>query len=213
MALTNAYATVAEVRDHLGDSSSLLDLDVLERAINGASRAIDTHCRRGVTQRTGFWQDSSTAIRTYILDSAEVCYVDDISTRTGVVVKTGSDGITFGTTLTVDTDYILEPRNADKFASATFDAYAFWKIRFLNQTLTIDANRPTLQVTARHGWSAVPPEVNEACILKSASLFKRKDAPFGVAGFGEFGAVRIGRSDPDVIELLHEFRQNSVLVG
>jgi hypothetical protein len=39
-------------------------------------------------------------------------------------------------------------------------------------------------------------------MLKAASLFKRKDAPFAVAGFSEFGAVRIGRNDPDVLELL-----------
>lgn len=66
-------------------------------------------------------------------------------------------------------------------------------------------NLPTVQVTARFGWSAVPYQVNEATILKAASLFKRKDAPFGVAGFNEFGAVRITRKDPDVLELLSDF--------
>ena len=196
MALTNAYATAQQLRDHLGDGSSTLTLSLLERAINASSRAIDRHCGRQ------FWQDSSTAVRTSIVQHPDYAFVDDISTRTGVVVKTGSDGVTFSTTLTVDDDYILEPRNADKYASASFDAYAFWQIRMLDSTLSVDPRRPTLQVTARHGWSAIPPEVEEACVLKASSLFKRKDAPFGVAGFGDFGVVRITRNDPDVMDLL-----------
>lgn len=199
MAVVNGYATVQELRDHLGDGSSNLTAALLERAINASSRAIDKHCGRR------FWLDTSTAERTYVMGCADSVYVDDIGSRTGVVVKIGSDGSTFPTTLTVGTDYVLEPRNADKFASSSFDAYAFNEIRFVGSRPTADPLRPTLQVTARHGWSAVPDEVSQACLLKAASLFKRKDAPFGVAGFGDFGPVRITRNDPDVIDLLSSF--------
>lgn len=199
MAVTNGYCTVAQLREHLVDASSALTTALLERAVNASSRAIDKHCGRR------FWQDSATAVRSYIVDHPDYAFVDDISTRTGVVVKTGTDGAAFPTTLTVDADYILEPRNADKYASASFDAYAFWQIRMLDTTLTVDPRRPTLQVTARHGWSAVPTEVEQACILKATSLFKRKDAPFGVAGFDGFGAVRITRQDPGVLDLLSAF--------
>lgn len=204
MPLTNAYATVAQLREHLSDGSSVLTSGLLERALNASSRAIDKHCGRR------FWQDSSTTVRTFIVQHPDYAFVDDISTRTGVVVKTGTDGVAFGTTLTVDVDYILEPRNADKFAAAAYDAYAFWQIRSLGAAFTTDPRWPTLQVTARFGWSAVPPEVEEACILKAASLFKRKEAPFGVAGFGEFGVVRIGRNDPDVIDLLSDYQVHGI---
>ena len=134
--------------------------------------------------------------------------VDDIASRSGVVVKTGTDGIAFPTTL-ASTAFILEPRNADAFASGdeTSMAFAFNKIVSTGTYFPTRSNLPTLQVTATFGWSAIPFEVNEACILKAASLFKRKDAPFGVAGFGEFGAVRITRADPDVMELLANFRK------
>lgn len=199
MAVTNGYCTVDQLREHLADGSSTLTAALLERAINASSRAIDKHCGRR------FWQDSSTADRSYIVQHSDYVFIDDISTRTGVVVKTGTDGATFPTTLTVDSDYILEPRNADKYASASFDAYAFWQVRMLDTTLTVDPRRPTLQVTARHGWSAVPAEVEGACLLKSVSLFKRKDTPYGVAGFDGFGAVRITRADPDVMDLLSPF--------
>jgi hypothetical protein len=201
MAVVNGYCTTAELRTHLGDSGSALTTELLERAINSTSRAIDRYCQRR------FWQDAAVAVRTYTCNDALEVYVDDISTRTGLVVKTGTDGATFGTTW-ASTDYSLEPRNADVVGSgSTADPYAFWKlVAIAGRSFNVMGSRPTLQVTARFGWSAVPYEVNEAAVLKAASLFKRKDSPNGVAGFGEFGVVRIGKNDPDVVELLTPFK-------
>jgi len=200
MSVVNGYCSVSELRDHLQDDGSRLAASLVERAINAASRAIDDYCNRR------FWLDTGVAERTYIVTHPRFAFVDDIGSRTGVVVKTGTDGTTFPTTLTVGTDFILEPRNADKYASATSEPFAFWQIRLVNgRAFLCYEDRPTLSVTARHGWSAVPHQVSEACILKAASLFKRKDAPFGVAGFGEFDANRITRSDPDVVDLLSAF--------
>lgn len=196
-AVVNGYCSTQDVRNQLGDTGTGLSTALLERAVNGASRAIDRHCHRR------FWLDTGTAVRTYIVEDPWSVYVDDIGTRTGLVVKTGTDGKTYPTTLTSGTDFILEPRNADQFATAAFDAYAFWQIRMLGTIFPVaNGAFPTLQVTAKHGWSAVPDDVAEACIIKAATLFKRKDAPFGVAGFTEFGSVRITRSDLDVVDLL-----------
>lgn len=201
MAVTNGYCTLAELRTHLGDTGTALSTELLERAINASSRAIDRYCGRR------FWLDAAVATRTYRPDSGSSTYVDDIGTTTGLVIKTGTDGTTFPTTW-ASTDYVLEPRNAGIVGSgSTADAYAYWEIvAIAGRTFSLHAYRPTLQVTARFGWSAVPPDVTEACIIKSASLFKRKDAPFGVAGFDQFGAVRVGRTDPGVMELLAPFR-------
>lgn len=197
MAVVNGYCTTAQLRTHLKDDGSNLTTELLERAINASSRAVDRYCGRR------FWQDSGTATRTYIITDLQKVFVDDISTRTGLVVAVGTNGVTFPTTLTADTHFILEPRNADKYASTDFNAYAYWQLRAVNGFFfPLYGFGPTLSVTARHGWSAIPPEVEEATILKAAALFKRKDAPFGVAGFNEFGAVRITRSDPDVVDLL-----------
>lgn len=200
MAISNGYCSLDELRSHLGDSSSNLPVAVLERAVESASRAIEDHCGRA------FWQDSSTAVRTYFVADPYACFVDDISTRTGLVVKTGTDGATFGTTLTEGTDFILEPRNADKFATSTFRAYAFWQIRMIAGTLPVDCNRPTLQVTARHGWSAVPTPVKQACLIQAARLYKRRDSPLGVLGVSEFGStIRVSGVDPDVAVLLSDY--------
>jgi hypothetical protein len=169
---------------------------MLERALNSASRAVDHYTGRR------FWADAATSVRTYNGSGTPVLIVDDISDRASVSVKVGYDGATFTETRTAGVDFILEPRNAD---ASTGQAFAFWQLRGIQGRYwpRLDFFGPTVQVTAKFGWSAVPPEVNEATLLKAASLFKRKDAPFAVAGFGEFGVVRIGRNDPDVMDLLN----------
>lgn len=201
MAEVNAYATAAQLRTQLGDEATNLTAALLERAVNAASRAIDNHCGRR------FWIDAAVVTRQYRPDDACSVFVDDIATRTGVIVKTDTAGDGSYATTWDSTDFDLEPRNADVVAAgSTGPAFSFWQITAIDdKTFPLSSRRATLQVTAKFGWSAVPVDVEEACLLKAASLFKRKDAPFGVAGFGDFGAVRITRRDPDVIDLLSGF--------
>jgi hypothetical protein len=70
----------------------------------------------------------------------------------------------------------------------------------------VGARRKSLKVTAKYGWSAVPVDIEEACLLKAARLFERRKAPLGIsAAIADFGPVRIARSDSDVIDLLHPY--------
>lgn len=46
------------------------------------------------------------------------------------------------------------------------------------------------------------PEVQEAIILLASRLYKRRQSPEGVAGWGDLGVVRIMGSDPDINRLL-----------
>lgn len=202
MALVNAYCTEQEVRDQFKDENLVLSQDLLLRAINATSRAIDRHCGRK------FWQDAATVARVYRPRDAYHVFTHDISTDTGLEIKTDTTGSgTFDTTWDAD-DYDLEPRNVDVVAAGdTGDPFAWWQITAIDgKTFPLDARKATLQVTARFGWSGIPDDVNEAAIIKASSLFRRKDAPFGVAGFGELGAVRISRfGDPDVMALLEPY--------
>lgn len=196
MAVTNGYCSLAELQQHFGDAGSKLDEDLLERAINATSRAIDRHCGRR------FWQDSVVQAKVYRPRDADIAWVDDISTTTGLIIATDeTDDGTFATTW-ASTDYQLEPLNAQTDSVG----YAWWRIGAVDRyRFPLHNLRATLRVTAKFGWSDIPDEVNEACILRAAALFKRKEAVFGVAGFGDFGVVRIGRRDPDVMELLHPY--------
>lgn len=194
----NGYCSVAELREHFGDDRTQLSNDLLDRAINAASRGIDRHCGRR------FWQDATVQTRTYKPDDAYVAWVDDISTTTGLIVKTDTTGdYSWATTWTINTDYHLEPRNA---AQGDTVAYSYTRLTAIyNELFPLHTYRDTLQVTAKFGWSDIPDDINYACLLKSASLFKRRDAVFGVAGFNQFGPVRINRADTDLLDLLRPY--------
>lgn len=60
-----------------------------------------------------------------------------------------------------------------------------------------------VSVTAKWGWAAIPDNVVTACLMLAVADDKAKDAPFGVAGFGDY-AVRI-RSNPMVEEKLKNY--------
>lgn len=202
MAVVNGYCTVAEFREHSGDKVGVLVDGIIERAINASSRAIDKWC--GFPYRK-FWLDTTATARRYRPDDPEEAWVHDIGSTSGLIVRTDNDGDGVFETTWASTDYQLEPLDAETMG----DAYAWWRILAIDRYNfpASSRRRPTLQVTAKAGWSAIPDDVNQACLLKAASLYERRNSVQGVAGFGEFGAVRITRADPHVIELLHDFRR------
>jgi hypothetical protein len=55
------------------------------------------------------------------------------------------------------------------------------------------------------------PVVSEAALLQAGRIFRRRDAPFGVAGSPEFGTFQLRAAlDPDVKTMLVPFRRPSV---
>ncbi len=197
MTVTNGYCTLAQLREHFDDDGTILPTALAERAINATSRAIDLFCGRR------FWADSVVAVRKYRPEDGYVAWVDDISTTTGLIVETDSTGDGTYATTWASTDYELQPLNAD----ADGQAYAWWRVHAVDRYLFPLAGKvPPLRVTAKFGWSAIPDGVEQACILRAAQIFKRRESVSGVAGFDGFGAVRISRKrDPDVADLLDDF--------
>jgi hypothetical protein len=197
------YCTVGEVRGQLGDDGGNLDGTLLQRAVNATSEAIDTYCSGGVTDAPRrFWRDLAPTIRVFRTDDPWRAWVADISTATGLLVKTDEDGDgVFETTWTITTDFQLEPLNADLEGSAWWEIVAVGTRQF-----PVFPQRAGVQVTARFGWPAIPYGVNQAAILKAVKLFRRKDSPDGWRGFTDFGPVRISRyEDPDVAAMLEPF--------
>jgi hypothetical protein len=200
------YATVGELREALKDDTALrLDAGKLEQRLRSASRAVDDWCSRPLHR---FWLDPIPTSRTYRTRDLWCASVDDIGSTTGLVVKTDSDGDgVFETTWTIDTDFQLEPLNA----AGNGGAYRWNRLVAVgSKTFPYPlgyGSRPTLQVTARHGWSQIPDPVREATLLKAIRLNRRPDAPFGnEAGGLEFGPIRITREDADVVGLLTPYR-------
>lgn len=52
----------------------------------------------------------------------------------------------------------------------------------------------------------VPAAVRRACVMLTARLFRRRQSVEGVAGFGDFGAVRVSSVDVDIENLIAPYR-------
>jgi hypothetical protein len=181
----------------LSDDGARLSQVLLDKAVNAASRAVDDWTGRR------FWQDPVVVVRQYRPARCDLVAVDDISTATGLIVQTRESAGGTWTVWTLGTDFELGPDNAD----ADGPAYAWCKLTAIGPRFFPLARFRTLQVTAKWGWSAIPDQVMEATLLRAVAIFKRKETPYGIADFGEFGPVRIGRQDADVIALLSPFQR------
>jgi len=200
MTITNGYATRDDIKNALRiPLSDTQDDDLIDVAVESASREIDGYCERV------FYSTSET--RVYIPQSSFLVETDDISTLT--TLKTSPDGEEFSVTW-AESDRQLEPLNGIAGGLTT----PFTRIRAIGDYLfpiwdprNVNAHEATVQVTGTFGWTATPKAVEQACILLSMRLFKRLDAPLGAVGFGDIGVVRVSRIDPDIESLLSPYRR------
>lgn len=196
MPIVNGYATVQDMAFFTGATYDNRNTANVELAIEAASRDIDEMCHQ-------FFYDSLTATaRTFRTRNAERTYVDPFHTTTGLVIATDTnDDGTFATTWTA-TDYELGRFN--DIADAPYDTiygvgnYSFpYDSGYRRFQPTTYRRRATIQVTARWGWATVPTTIKRTCLIIAAEMMKDPDTPFGVAGFDQFGAVRV-RANPRV---------------
>lgn len=196
-----AYATLAELKAFVGIGDTVDDV-ALQLALDSASAQID-----GYTDRL-FTADVSPVARQYTAEQSDLLYVDPISTTTGLAVATDENGDgTFETAWTLGTDYRLEPINASVTSEPWTRIVALGTRWFPRLQY-----RPGVQVTARFGWpgGVAPSPVKLANLIQASRLFKRKDAPFGVAGSAEFGSEMrlLNELDRDAQNLLRPYRRN-----
>lgn len=212
MSVVHGYATTEELEEW-NTAATPPTLLVRERAINAASRAIDQYCHRH------FYQDGTVAspvARTFPspcdLRCLELGAFNDLASPT-LTLKTDAAGDgTFETTWSAS-DYELLPVSP---ASGP-ELQPYTSIRstgtLLFPVVTSTGKTARVEITGIWGWPAVPNSVNQACLLLAARLFSRKESPQGVAGFGEFGQIRVAPNDRDVTALLDPYRRVAVLVA
>ena len=193
MSITNGYATLAEVKASLRITDAIDD-SLLETAIESASRMID-----GFTART--FSNAGTAVRNFAATDEINLIIDDAIT---VLEVASTDEIGSTYTIWKPTDFQLEPIN-----SRSDGLYMpFTSIRAVNDYLWPVVDQQALvRITAVYGFPAVPIAIKQATVIQSSRLYKRLDSPLGVAGFGDMGAIRVGRYlDPDVEQLVMPFK-------
>lgn len=195
MAITNGYCTLNEVKASLRiPVSDTLDDDLLELAIESASRDIDQACERQ------FFSTETT--RFYTPRDSYVCEIDDLTTLTSIKTSSGADGV-FDETW-ASSDYQLEPLNG----LAGGMELPFDRIRAVGDfTFPISGLEVTVRVEGTFGFDATPVAIRQAAVLLSSRIFKRNDSPGGVMGFGDIGIVRISRFDPDIERLIQPYRK------
>lgn len=198
-----AYATLNELKAFVSiPTADTQDDTALQLALDAASTQID-----GYTDRL-FTADSSPTTRWYSVANTGRVEVDPISTTTGLVVATDDNGDGVAeTTWTLNTDYRLEPINA---ALATPVEPWTTLVALGTRWFPRLQYRPGVSVTAKFGWPGTAPQaVKLAALIQASRLFKRKDAPFGVAGSVEFGSEMrlLNELDRDAQNLLRPFRR------
>jgi hypothetical protein len=195
MAITNGYATLAQVKAALRITDSVDDA-LLEMAIESGSRAIDGYANRS------FYSQGS-AVRIFTPNDNFLTEIDDLVTLTLLETKTDDDSA-FDTIFAVD-DYQLEPLNGRVDGLAV----PFNFIRAVGDYLfTQFEQEATVRVTGVWGWPSVPISITQATVIQASRIYKRLDSPLGVAGVSDIGIMRISnRLDPDVAQLVDPFRR------
>jgi hypothetical protein len=196
LAITNGYATLAEVKAALRITDAVDDT-LLEMAVESASRLIDGYASR-------IFYSSGTATRYYVGQDDFNVEVDDLANGT-VTITTATDADGVFDTVWKTTDYQLEPLNG------VLDgiAWPYTNIRAVGDYLwPITGGEALIKVQGTFGWPYTPIAIKQACIIQSSRIYKRLDSPLGVAGFGDLGAIRVSRDlDPDVAQLVSPYKR------
>lgn len=200
MPIANGYCSLAELKARLTiETADTQDDAILEACIEGASRQIDRFTG------TRFYVVSET--RTFTAMDPLRLAIDDATAVSAVVQDLNLDR-TFSDVLTQATTWELLPSNA------ALVGVPYQQIAILPQAPKTFVTYPrSVRVTGSFGYSSTtPPAVKQAALLLSAALFRRKDAPFGVAGGGEVGqAIQLQAIDPQARVLLSPFRRLAVV--
>lgn len=204
MAIGDNYITTQELADYMNIQGSTYDARIAA-VCSAVSREVEDFCHRQ------FNQAASPTARVYRPGDRCTAIVDDFSTTTGLIVATDNDDDgTFETTW-VAADYALSPLNGVLNGRT---GRPYWMIDAVGFSQRFHpTNHPNLQVTAQWGWTAVPPEVKESCLMLGADTFQVKDSRFGVAGSDQFGNVTRVRDNVVAMNKLRHFVRQKVFVA
>lgn len=206
--LGKLYCTVEAVKSRLKITDTVDDYE-LHVACFAASRSVESVCERT------FWRTPTGTVRTFAardLWTVKLGTFNDLVTLSALATDAAGDGV-YETTW-ASSDYQLLPVNPD----AAPETRPYTQIKAVGtQTFPlsvagIPARDDRVQVTGVFGWPAIPWGVKKAAQMLAEEMMK--DAPYGVAGFGEFGVVRV-RENPRIQALLQRYIHPAaaVLVG
>lgn len=199
---TNAYLTLEELRSYVGVSGAVDTAD-LDDVLTAASRMVDRYCGRHFYQATAEAREFDVDPDGYTITLGPF---NDLVSLTTFAYDNNDDG-TYESTITATGYQLINPQQGQAPATWPYTQVRVLSTVVLPYAPTALGRVGLVRLTGTWGWPAVPPEVKQATRILAAELYKLADAPMGVAGFGEFGVVRLGRQLPArAQQLLQPFR-------
>lgn len=202
--LGRLYAPLETLKSRLGISDADDDFE-LHGACFAASRSVEQYCERV------FYRSQSEA-RTFVPRGyycLKLPEFNDLVSVSSLKTDATGDG-TFEVTWS-STDYQLLPNATSGPETKPYAQVKAVGTRTFPVPATVLARSDLVEITGVWGWPSVPYMVREATLILAADYWKLKDAPFGVAGFGDFGPMRV-RDNHRVAALLDPYRRNRMLM-
>lgn len=205
--LGKLYATPAALKSRLGIDDVADDYE-LHAACFAASRAIENYCERI------FYRTAAGTARTFVPDGPyglTLPAFHDLVSVSELATDSVGDG-SFATVWAAG-DYQLLPYNA----TAGPEPEPYTEIgtigsRVFSSQSWSPARHNSVRITGVWGWPTVPHPVKQAALILAQETFKAKDSVGGVAGFGEFGVVRLGQN-PLLAMFIDPYRRYPVMVA
>ena len=193
MAITNGYATLAEVKAALRLNDTIDD-SLLEMAIESASRLVDGYSGR-------YFYNAGTATKNFAAQDNYIVVTEDLQSVSSLQ-DTNEIGGSYDTWET--DEYQLEPLNG----KADGISMPYTQIRAVGGNFfNLNVGDALVRITGVWGWAAVPIAIKQATIIQASRIFKRLDSPLGVLSSPDLGFIRVGsRLDPDVAQLVDPYR-------
>ena len=198
MTITNGYLSQAEALAYVGQNL-VQDTSLLDDVVTSSSRMIDRYCGREFYQTTEA-RTFATPDDIYTLSFGS--FNDLVSVTTLKTDPTG--GGTYSTTIGA-TAFQLLPYNAPQADEPYTNLQLLGGVQWPVPTFNMRQN--TVEITGVWGWPSVPLDVKQACRIIVAEISKMQESPLGVAGFGEFGVMRVSKTmPPRAMQLLAPYR-------
>lgn len=169
----------------------------IDSHITAASRDIQNRCGRSFDIVTDLTAASDRVFSPITHDRVRI---DDATTISAVAVDLDDSG-SYATILSAS-DYITEPTNG--LGPGGLSGFPIVEIVIVNPLYCLPRfRRPSVKVTAKWGWAAVPGDVIEACYLITNRLYYEVGVPSGVtAPSVEFGLPGSPIQRPYTVERL-----------
>ncbi len=198
---SDLYCTPEQLKSRAGIADSYDDREILA-ACRSVSRWIDEHCDRVFARRTVVQQLETCGFYSLTIP-------DTVSVTT---LKTDDDGDGVYETTWSTSDYELQPVGA----ATLLEARPYTAVAAVgSRTFPIpygSGRRARAELTGVLGWPALPAAVSEAAAILAGDYLALGGMKFGVAGYGEYGAVRARISSP-ALAMLAPYRRYPILVG